>query len=59
MIVSGLRTFPEDKIREDAPKPNDWVQEITREYTGQNGDLQAVSWGGRTTPECKVELDKV
>jgi hypothetical protein len=54
IVVTGLRTFPEGKIMEDAPKPGDvysaarigdWAEELNKRYAGQNGALKVVHWG--------------
>jgi outer membrane protein assembly factor BamA len=56
VLVSGLQTFPEHKIVQDAPKPgdiysaartNEWIQELVKSYVEKNGPLKLVNWGAR------------
>ena len=57
VLVTGLRTFPEDKIVQDAPKPgdiysadrtNEWIQGLVKSYVEKDGRLKLVNWGAKS-----------
>jgi hypothetical protein len=56
VLVTGLQTFPEDKILRDAPKPgdidsaartNEWIQGLVKSYVENDGPLKLVNWGAK------------
>jgi hypothetical protein len=56
VVVTGLRSFPEAKIVQDAPKPgdicsdartNEWVQGLIKKYVEQDGPLTLANWGAK------------
>ena len=56
VLVTGLQTFPEDKILWDAPKPgdidsaartNEWIQGLVKSYVENDGPLKLVNWGAK------------
>jgi outer membrane protein assembly factor BamA len=56
VAVSGLRSFPQNKLMQGGPKPgdvfsptriNDWVERVSREYTKNTGPLESVNWGAK------------
>jgi hypothetical protein len=56
IVVTGLQTFPEDKIMRDAPKPgdidsaartNEWIQGLVKSYVENDGPLKLVNWGSK------------
>ena len=56
VLVTGLQTFPEDKILRDAPRPgdidsaartNEWIQGLVKSYVEKDGPLKLVNWGAK------------
>ena len=56
VLVTGLQTFPKDKIVRDAPKPgdidsaartNEWIQGLIKSYVENDGPLKLVTWGAK------------
>ena len=56
VVISGLQTFPEAKIVQDAPKTGDiysdarankWIQEFVKRYVAQDGPLKLVNWSAK------------
>jgi outer membrane protein assembly factor BamA len=56
VVISGLQTFPEAKIVQDAPKTGDiysdastnkWIQEFVNRYVAQDGPLKLVNWSAK------------
>jgi len=56
VLVTGLQTFPEDKILRDGPKPgdidsaartNEWIQGLVQSYVEKDGPLKLVNWGAK------------
>jgi hypothetical protein len=54
VVVTGLQTFPEDKIVQGAPKPgdiysgartNEWIQDLIKRNAGPDGALKLANWG--------------
>jgi hypothetical protein len=56
VLVTGLHTFPEAKIVQDAPRPgdiysaartNEWIQGLVSSYVEKDGPLKLVNWGAQ------------
>jgi outer membrane protein assembly factor BamA len=56
VVVTGLQTFSEEKIVQDAPKTgeiysdartNEWIQGLVKRYVEQDGPLKLVNWGAK------------
>jgi outer membrane protein assembly factor BamA len=56
VLVTGLQTFPEDKIVQDAPKSgdvysaartNEWIQGLVKSYVEKDGPLKLLNWGAK------------
>ena len=56
VLVTGLQTFPENKILRDGPKPgdidsagrtNEWIQGLVKSYVEKDGPLKLVNWGAK------------
>jgi hypothetical protein len=56
VVVTGLQSFPEAKIVQDAPKPgdicsdartNDWIQELVKRFVEHDGPLRLANWSSK------------